>query len=184
MHFLSFTFPVARYHFKHVCSLIYLDLQFGLSQGVLGSDAPSLYLSPPHEVRTPKGNTSTSGYSCFEQLSLPSVPNCWVRNGPILSELSHLCGGAAVKFVSVAYHATAAHCFPGQTLPLCPVKARWLSVQLSLLEVMMTLPQLSLENSSSMSKSRSLLDAAQHFTHSLVQTDPSVGLRIWLDPCV
>lgn len=149
-----------------------------------GFDSPSPYLPPLHEVRAPKGNTSTSGYSCFEQLSLASVPTCWVRSGPVLSEAPHLCGEAAVKLVSVACRATAAHCPSGQTLPPFPVKARWLSVQLSLLEVVMTLPQLSLEDGSSMSKSQSLLDAAQHFTHSLIQTDPSVRLRTWLDSCL
>lgn len=72
---LSFTFPTARCHFKHVCTLI-LHLLPGLGQGILGSDSPSPYLPPPHEVRAPKGNTSTSGYSHFEQFSLASVPTC------------------------------------------------------------------------------------------------------------
>ena len=56
-----------------------------------------------------------------------------------------------------------------------------MSVQLSLLEAVMTLPQLSPEDGSLMSKSPGLLDAAPHFTHSLDRADPSVGLRTCLD---
>lgn len=56
-----------------------------------------------------------------------------------------------------------------------------MSVQLSLLEVVMTLPQLSPEDGSLMSKSPGLLDEAPHFTHSLDQAGPSVGLRTCLE---
>lgn len=67
-------FPLARCHFKRVCTLIYLELLSGRGQGVLGSDSPTPYLPSLREVRPPEGDTSTSGYSCFEQLSLASVP--------------------------------------------------------------------------------------------------------------